>query len=223
MHGDASGFAGHLAQRRERGIERCERSFGYAGLARAGHQPLRQAGVSRGDRGAREHQRPGLVGRVLKAGDVVLEEAGDGENLTQMLSVLAAETVCLVLTRNKQQLRHARPISVEAELARDEALALLASCAAGSAPAPILEDIYAVLGGHPLALTWSGRQLAAREETPAAFLVALRGEALREAALPGLNEPGKWWLTTISRLGEARVTTGDLIIQQGDIAHFVVY
>lgn len=37
-----------------------------------------------------------------------------------------------------------------------------------------------------------------------------------------LNEPGAWWITSISRLGKARVTTSDLILQEGDIAHVVV-
>lgn len=46
--------------------------------------------------------------------------------------------------------------------------------------------------------------------------------SLAGTKLAAMNEPGAWWLTTISRLGEARVTTGDLILQEGDIAHFVV-
>jgi trk system potassium uptake protein TrkA len=40
--------------------------------------------------------------------------------------------------------------------------------------------------------------------------------------LAALNEPGKWWLTTVTRLGTARVTTDTLVLQEGDIAHFVV-
>jgi trk system potassium uptake protein TrkA len=46
--------------------------------------------------------------------------------------------------------------------------------------------------------------------------------ALAGAKLASLNNPGKWWLTTISRLGVARVTTDTLVLQQGDLAHFVV-
>jgi trk system potassium uptake protein TrkA len=40
--------------------------------------------------------------------------------------------------------------------------------------------------------------------------------------LAALNSPGKWWLTTVTRLGTARVTTDTLVLQEGDIAHFVV-
>ena len=40
--------------------------------------------------------------------------------------------------------------------------------------------------------------------------------------LAALNSPGKWWLTSVTRLGTARVTTDTLVLQEGDIAHFVV-
>jgi len=40
--------------------------------------------------------------------------------------------------------------------------------------------------------------------------------------LAALNSPGKWWLTSVTRLGTARVTTDSLILQEGDLAHFVV-
>ena len=40
--------------------------------------------------------------------------------------------------------------------------------------------------------------------------------------LAALNSPGKWWLTSVTRLGTARVTTDTLILQEGDVAHFVV-
>ena len=50
---------------------------------------------------------------------------------------------------------------------------------------------------------------------------------IRKGLPPGvklaqLNNPGKWWLTTVTRLGAARVTTDSLVLQEGDIAHFVV-
>ena len=83
-------------------------------------------------------------------------------------------------------------------------------------------------------VAWTTDQVLRRllpEEHHSEWLDATGKVALVEMAMPSsfaghrlseLNEPGKWWLTTISRLGEARVTTGELIIQQGDIAHFVV-
>ena len=40
--------------------------------------------------------------------------------------------------------------------------------------------------------------------------------------LAALNSPGKWWLTSVTRLGTAHVTTDSLILQEGDVAHFVV-
>jgi trk system potassium uptake protein TrkA len=46
--------------------------------------------------------------------------------------------------------------------------------------------------------------------------------SLAGTKLAALNNPGKWWLTTVSRLGAARVTTDTLVLQEGDIAHFVV-
>jgi trk system potassium uptake protein TrkA len=36
-----------------------------------------------------------------------------------------------------------------------------------------------------------------------------------------LNEPGRFWLTSISRFGAAHVATGDLVGQEGDILYFV--
>jgi len=34
--------------------------------------------------------------------------------------------------------------------------------------------------------------------------------------LGGLNEPGKFWLTALTRLGAARIATGDIVGQEGD-------
>ena len=46
--------------------------------------------------------------------------------------------------------------------------------------------------------------------------------SLAGTKLAALNSPGKWWLTTVTRLGAATVTTDTLVLQEGDIAHFVV-
>lgn len=83
-------------------------------------------------------------------------------------------------------------------------------------------------------VAWTTDQVLRRlvpEEHHSEWLDATGKVALVEMAMPPsmagqrlaeLNEPGKWWLTTISRLGEAKVTKGELIIQEGDIAHFVI-
>src|SRR5439155_25584923 len=39
--------------------------------------------------------------------------------------------------------------------------------------------------------------------------------------LEGLNEPGKFWVTGVSRLGSARIATTDLVGQEGDIIFFM--
>lgn len=36
-----------------------------------------------------------------------------------------------------------------------------------------------------------------------------------------LNEPGRFWLTAVNRLGVARVATGDLVGQEGDVLVFM--
>jgi trk system potassium uptake protein TrkA len=39
--------------------------------------------------------------------------------------------------------------------------------------------------------------------------------------LAGLNEPGQFWLTAVTRFGAAQVVTSDLVGQEGDVLHFV--
>jgi trk system potassium uptake protein TrkA len=36
-----------------------------------------------------------------------------------------------------------------------------------------------------------------------------------------LNQPGRFWLTAVSRFGQAQIVTGDLIGQEGDVLTFV--
>ncbi|MDQ1519090.1 MAG: trk/ktr system potassium uptake protein [Actinomycetota bacterium] len=40
--------------------------------------------------------------------------------------------------------------------------------------------------------------------------------------LGALNQPGRFWLTAVSRLGKAQIVTSDLVGQEGDVLHFVV-
>ena len=39
--------------------------------------------------------------------------------------------------------------------------------------------------------------------------------------LSGLNDPGSFWLTAVTRLGAARIVTSDLVGQEGDVLIFV--
>jgi Trk K+ transport system NAD-binding subunit len=38
--------------------------------------------------------------------------------------------------------------------------------------------------------------------------------------LAGLNEPGRFWLTAVTRLGSARIVTTDIVGQEGDTVTF---
>ncbi|MEX2268054.1 MAG: TrkA family potassium uptake protein [Acidimicrobiia bacterium] len=40
--------------------------------------------------------------------------------------------------------------------------------------------------------------------------------------LAGLNEPGRFWLTAVTRFGNAEVVDTNLVGQEGDVLHFVV-
>ncbi|MBI3801866.1 MAG: ATP-binding protein [Deltaproteobacteria bacterium] len=113
------------------------------------------------------------------------EEAGDGSTLQQLLEVLAPETTRVILTRDKRQVSTPKPLNVEAALARDEALALLYELCADATDEATRARLHSLLGGHPLALTWAGRQLGAGEESPHVFL-----NALQSAQLPDLHQPG---------------------------------
>ncbi|MEX0665046.1 MAG: TrkA family potassium uptake protein [Acidimicrobiia bacterium] len=40
--------------------------------------------------------------------------------------------------------------------------------------------------------------------------------------LAGLNEPGRFWLTAVTRFGNAEVVDTNLVGQEGDVLHFVI-
>lgn len=40
-------------------------------------------------------------------------------------------------------------------------------------------------------------------------------------SLSGLNEPGSFWLTAVTRLGDARIVSSGMAGQEGDVLHFV--
>lgn len=111
------------------------------------------------------------------------EEANDCGSLQDLLNVLSSETVRLVLTRNKNQARTAKPLNVEAQLERDDALDLIREIWQEHRNESLVGNLYERLGGHPLALTWAASQLNADEESPQAFMQALSSETL-----PSLNE-----------------------------------
>jgi tetratricopeptide (TPR) repeat protein len=74
---------------------------------------------------------------------------------------------------------------VETPLEPEEALALLQALCGEKVDAVSLRRVQDLLGGHPLALTWAGSQLAAGGESPRAFVTALAA-----ASLPDLHQPG---------------------------------
>jgi hypothetical protein len=113
------------------------------------------------------------------------EEAHDGQTLQTLLAVLDPSTTQLIMTRNKAQAYFPRPIRLDAELDEGDAIALLAKLAENDVDDHTLSAIAKALGGHPLALTWAGCQLALREEPAARFLTEMQKEHL-----PALHEPG---------------------------------
>ncbi|MGH9003175.1 MAG: potassium channel family protein, partial [Acidimicrobiia bacterium] len=58
----------------------------------------------------------------------------------------------------------------------------------------------------------SGKVCVVERELPAAWA----GKKFK-----GLNEPGRFWLTAVTRLGAARIATGDVIGQEGDVITFM--
>lgn len=45
--------------------------------------------------------------------------------------------------------------------------------------------------------------------------------ALAGTSLSGLNQPGSFWLTAVTRFGDARIVSSGMAGQEGDILHFV--
>ncbi|MCX5646274.1 MAG: TIR domain-containing protein [Phycisphaerae bacterium] len=140
--------------------------------------------AQRADQPARDRARKACAGRQALVVVEGAEEAGDCENLTDLLSVLDDVARRLVLTRSKGQCALHDFIHVDVELEHSEALALLRKLAQGRASEDVLTGVLHALGGHPLALTWAGCQLALAEEPPTLFLKELQAEKL-----PRLHDP----------------------------------
>jgi len=83
-------------------------------------------------------------------------------------------------------------------------------------------------------VSWATDQVRRRllpDDAHSDWLDATGSVALVELALPAalagakvatLQEPGSWWLTALTRLGRAEVATGEVLVQDGDVGHFVV-
>ncbi len=140
--------------------------------------------AQRADQPARDRAKKACAGRQALVVVEGAEEARDCESLTDLLSVLDDVARRLVLTRSKGQCALHDFIHVDVELENSEALALLRKLAKGRASEDVLIGVLQALGGHPLALTWAGCQLALAEEPPTLFLKELQAEKL-----PRLHDP----------------------------------
>ncbi len=82
-------------------------------------------------------------------------------------------------------------------------------------------------------VSWATDQVVRRlfpSDTPHDWLDPSAKVCLLERTLPAkavgrklgeLNEPGRFWLTAVSRFGSAMIATGDIVGQEGDIVYFM--
>ena len=82
-------------------------------------------------------------------------------------------------------------------------------------------------------VSWATDQVVRRlfpSDTPHDWLDPSAKVCLVERTLPAktvgrklgeLNEPGRFWLTAVSRFGSAMIATGDIVGQEGDIVYFM--
>jgi hypothetical protein len=152
------------------------------------------------------------------------EEAGDGATLQELLSVLGTQVRRLVLTRNASQDFTGRGLQLDRELQPDDARALLRKLSPQRGTDAQLAEIVNLLGGHPLALTNAGCQLAQPEDSVAGFVAELRAAPLDRNCEPGherhplrwsydrswrlLSEDARRVLIALGWLGYAPVTPG---------------
>lgn len=100
---------------------------------------------------------------------------------------------------------------------------------------PRRASIFQRLGIPTVAtVAWTTDQVLRRllpDQAHGEWLDATGAVALVERAIPRhlagaklsqINRPGSWWLTTVTRLGRAQVAADGIVLQEGDIAHFVV-
>jgi trk system potassium uptake protein len=94
--------------------------------------------------------------------------------------------------------------------------------------------IYQRLGIHTVAtVSWTTDQVLRRllpDETRHDWIDATGKVGIVEQPIPtiavgkklgALNKPGRFWLTAVSRFGQAQIVTSDLIGQEGDVLTFV--
>ncbi|HEY1737381.1 MAG TPA: TrkA family potassium uptake protein [Acidimicrobiia bacterium] len=82
-------------------------------------------------------------------------------------------------------------------------------------------------------VSWATDQVIRRlfpTDTPHDWIDPSAKVCLLERTLPAkavgrklgeLNEPGRFWLTAVSRFGSAMIATGDIVGQEGDIVYFM--
>jgi trk system potassium uptake protein TrkA len=82
-------------------------------------------------------------------------------------------------------------------------------------------------------VSWATDQVIRRlfpSDTPHDWIDPSAKVSLLERTLPAkavgrklgeLNEPGRFWLTAVSRFGSAMIATGDIVGQDGDIVYFM--
>lgn len=115
-------------------------------------------------------------------------EEADGHDgragLANLLSVVSAETVRLLLTREATQAVPVESVMLREALSPDDAAALLDSLSGSRLAGTSRQKLLELLAGHPLALTWAGNLLARDDEHPDRLL-----SEWTAAALPPLSDP----------------------------------
>ena len=99
---------------------------------------------------------------------------------------------------------------------------------------PKRAEVYERLGIPTVAtVSWATDQVVRRlfpSDTPHDWIDPSAKVCLLERTLPAkavgrklgeLNEPGRFWLTAVSRFGSAMIATGDIVGQEGDIVYFM--
>lgn len=120
---------------------------------------------------------------IIEGGEEADGNDGRAE-LANLLSVVSAETVRLLLTREATQAVPAESIMLHEALSPDDAAALLDSLSGSRLAGTSRQQLLELLAGHPLALTWAGNLLARDDEHPDRLLLEWTA-----ATLPSLSDP----------------------------------
>jgi tetratricopeptide (TPR) repeat protein len=115
------------------------------------------------------------------------EEADGHEgraDLADLLSVIPADSIRLLLTREAKQAVPVESITLREALEPDDAAALFDTLSGNRLVGNDRDQLLTLLAGHPLALTWAGNLLARDDEHPNALL-----QDWTDAVLPPLTNP----------------------------------